>query len=156
MELDIRSTAKTIAEVALKDLGAYGSFIFYAVVAASTLTLGDFMLFSKLAVSLVAVTTVIIFFRLAYRKARPGMKKRAYRTIYETADSSSFPSIHAARATMLSVLIFSKLPAMLPVAAFLLLAVCASRIYFKRHDMIDITAGIVLGLALGWAFFLAF
>lgn len=154
MELDLRSTSKTIAEVALKDLGAYGSFIFYAVVAASALALGDFLMFSKLVVSLVAVTLIIIFFRLSYRKTRPDMKKRAYRTIYETADNSSFPSIHAARATMLSVAIFSKFPLMLPVVAFLLLAVCASRIYFKRHDMIDITAGIVLGLALGWAFFL--
>ncbi len=154
MELDIRGTAETIAEVALKDLGAFGSFIFYAVLAAAFFFLGDFSLFSNLIFSLVAVTLIIAFFRLTYRKTRPGMKKRAYRTIYETADNSSFPSIHAARAAMASIAIFSKFPLLMPVLVFMTFAVCLSRIYFKRHDMTDIIAGLALGSVLGWAFFL--
>ena len=42
---------------------------------------------------------------------------------------------------------------LLPLLAFMVLAVCASRIYFRRHDMTDISAGLILGAILGIVFF---
>jgi len=82
------------------------------------------------------------------------MKKRRYNLIYEAVDNSSFPSIHAARSVMISIAIYAKAPATFPLLALMVLAVCASRIYFRRHDIIDIFAGLILGFILGFLFFL--
>ena len=154
MELNIKRTAKVIGEISLKDLGSYGSFIFYIVIAALFLLIGDYTIFYSLIVSLAAVTAVVMFFRLSYNKPRPGMKKRRYNLIYEAVDNSSFPSIHAARSVMISIAIYAKAPATFPLLALMVLAVCASRIYFRRHDIIDIFAGLILGFILGFLFFL--
>lgn len=153
MELSPVKTAKVICGVCLKDASAYGGFIFYLIAAGAFAVLGNYQFSYVLIGSLIAVTAIVMFFRLAYNKPRPGRKKIKYKTIYEAVDGSSFPSIHAARAVMISVAFFSRLPALLPVLIIMIILVCASRIYFKRHDMIDITAGIVLGLILGALFF---
>ncbi|KHO47365.1 MAG: hypothetical protein QT00_C0002G0015 [archaeon GW2011_AR5] len=154
MELRFWKTAAVIGEVCLKDTGAYGSFIFYIAAAAIFLMLGDITFAANLLASLMTVTIIVMFFRLAYRKPRPGMKKKKHKMIYEAIDSSSFPSIHAARAVMISAAIFTKMPFLLPLLALAVLSVCASRIYFRRHDMTDIFAGLALGFILGFVFFL--
>jgi len=54
MKLDVKSTTAEIARVALKDLSTYGSFIFYALVAAMFLAIGAYAFFEVLVISLVA------------------------------------------------------------------------------------------------------
>jgi len=51
MELNIKRTAKVIGEISLKDLGSYGSFIFYIVIAALFLLIGDYTIFYTFACS---------------------------------------------------------------------------------------------------------
>lgn len=155
MELRPKQTTKVILEICLKDLGAYGSFIFYVVAAAAFAILGNYMFFYTLIASLVAITLIVMFFRLSYSKPRPGMKKRKYKLIYEAVDNASFPSIHTARSVMISIAIYTKAPVFLPLLILMVLAVCASRIYFRRHDIADISAGIFLGLVLGGSFFIS-
>ena len=155
MKLDVKSTTEEIARVALKDLSTYGSFIFYALVAAMFLAIGAYAFFEVLVISLVAVTVVVMIIRLAYFKPRPGMKRKTYTVLYDRIDNSSFPSIHVARAVMLSAAFFRMVPTLWPVLLFLTAAVCASRIHFRRHDYTDITAGAIVGAILGWLFFIA-
>lgn len=155
MKLNAKGTTEEIARVVLKDLGAYGSFIFYLVAAAVFCLAGAYTFSSILIGSLIAVTIVIAVIRLAYFKPRPGMKSKKYNTLYDRIDNSSFPSIHVARAVMLSIAFFVMAPTMLPLLVLLVVAVGASRIYFKRHDMADIMVGAVIGIILGWFFFIA-
>lgn len=154
MKLDVKGTTKEIARVALKDLGTYGGFIFYALVAVMFLFIGAYAFFEVLIISLVAVTVVVALVRMVYFKPRPGMKRKKYNMLYERIDNSSFPSIHVARALMLSIAFFRMAPTLWPVLVFLTAAVCTSRIYFKRHDMVDIAVGAAIGLLLGWFFFI--
>lgn len=89
-------------------------------------------------------TAVII--RLFYFKNRP--RKETYNNTLEKIDASSFPSVHSARAVFLA-LTFSKLSD--TTAASILLftiagAVCYSRIAIKKHYLIDVIGGIVLGI----------
>ncbi len=155
MKLDAKGTTEEIARVVLKDLGAYGSFIFYLVIAVIFYTAGAYKFSLILIGSLATVTIVVAAIRLVYFKPRPGMKSKKYNVLYERIDNSSFPSIHVARAMMLSIAFFQMAPLMAPPLVLLFIAVCASRIYFKRHDITDITAGAAIGAVLGWVFFIA-
>ena len=155
MKLDVRGTTEEIARVVLKDLGTYGSFIFYLVAAVIFYIAGAYTISLTLILSLAAVTIVVAAIRLVYFKPRPDMKIKKYNILYERIDNSSFPSIHVARGVMLSIAFFKAAPIMSPLLAILVVAVCASRIYFKRHYIVDITAGALIGLILGWVFFIA-
>ncbi|MBI2151801.1 phosphatase PAP2 family protein, partial [Candidatus Woesearchaeota archaeon] len=69
-------------------------------------------------------------------------------------DASSFPSWHTARALFLA-LIFSEKFNYFPLTVFLItitVIVAYSRLYLKKHDIIDVLGGIVLG---GVSFWLA-
>lgn len=154
MKLKITKTLKEIYSITLKDLSAYGGFPFYGLAIIVFLYLGDLPFAYSLVVSLLAVTAAVAAVRLAYFKPRPGQKKRKYETLYERLDNSSFPSIHAARTATLSLALFSKAPAMLPLLVLLVLVVCLSRLHFRRHDPADVIAGLVIGAALGLFFLL--
>lgn len=153
MKLEAGKTLKEIYSVILKDLGAYGGFPFYGLLILLFSLLRDFAFALDLAVSLVAVSVIVILIRLAHFKPRPGQKKKKYDILYERVDNSSFPSIHAARAVMLSFALFSKASVLLPLLVLLTLIVFASRLHFHRHDWTDVAAGAVIGLVLGWIFF---
>ena len=153
MQLKFTKMIREIYSVVLKDLGAYGGFPFYGAIILLFLLLKDSAFVSRLVVSLVAVSLVIIVIRLAYFKPRPGQKKRIYNVLYERIDNSSFPSIHTARAMIISIALFVKFPALLPLLALLTLIVCLSRLHFKRHDWTDVIVGLAVGVALGLIFF---
>ena len=150
MKLDSKNALKEISRVVLKDTGAYGSFIFFFLALVAFFLAGEQKFAIRMFFSLVAVTVVVIILRLAYFKPRSGMKPRKYKAIYERVDNSSFPSIHVARSVIISAAFFVKAPFLLPLLVLMVLAVCASRIYFKRHDITDITAGGIIGLILGF------
>lgn len=153
MKLAFEKMSKEIYSVILKDLGAYGGFPFYGIVILFFLLLKNFAFTITLIESLVAVSIVVIAVRLAHFKPRPGQKKRKYNILYERIDNSSFPSIHAARAVMLSIALWTKVPVFVPLLVLMTIIVLLSRLHFKRHDWTDITAGAVIGLVLGIIFF---
>lgn len=153
MKFDTKKTGKEIFAVVMRDISAYGGFPFYAAMIVVFFLLNNFDFAYTLLISLIAVTVVIAVIRLAYFKARPGMKKKKYNTLYERIDNSSFPSIHAARAVMISIALFSQFNELLPLLALLIILVYTSRVYFRRHDTWDLVAGTIVGLALGFVFF---
>jgi undecaprenyl-diphosphatase len=154
MKLDLEKTSREVYSVILKDLSAYGGFPFYGIVILGAVALDIFDFASSLILSLIVVTAVVACLRLAYFKPRPGMPRKKYSSIYERIDNSSFPSIHAARAVMISMAFYFIAPALLPVLLVLIAAVLLSRIHFKRHDFADLVAGCLLGLVLGYIFFM--
>ncbi len=96
----------------------------------------------------IAVTAVFIFFlkRLIPRKRPDGN----WGTIYREKDPFSFPSGHAVRAGLIIMLGYKFCPEWL----FILIVVWAlmmilSRVATGVHFLLDITAGLLLGLLLG-------
>src|SRR3989344_5773924 len=110
MKLDIKNILKEIYSVTLKDLGAYGGFPFYGILILGALFFGGYGFAYNLITSLVVVTIIVAVVRLSYFKPRPGQKPRKYDSIYGRIDNSSFPSIHSARAVMLSFALYSVMP----------------------------------------------
>ncbi len=103
----------------------------------------SFVLFTGL--FLIYFLTFVI--RIFYFKNRP--KKVRYSNFLEKIDASSFPSVHAARATFLFLFFLTYFIKSLLIT-FLLLSLCFlvyySRIFLKKHDYIDVLAGILLGI----------
>ena len=153
MKLAFKETSKEVYSVILKDLSSFGSFPFYGIAIIGFLLLNDLAFAKTLFLSLVIVTVVVAAIRLAHFKPRPGQKAKKYGAIYERIDNSSFPSIHAARSVMISFALISKMPVFTPLAALLILAVCLSRLHFKRHDTKDLAVGLIVGYALSLLFF---
>jgi membrane-associated phospholipid phosphatase len=151
MKVDPIKTSKELYSVILKDLSAYGGFPFFGMAILVALILDDPITY-RLAASLVTVTILVILVRFAYFKPRPGKKERTFETFYERIDNSSFPSIHAARAVLISFALMTKLD-ILPVYVLLVIIVVLSRLHFKRHDKKDIAAGLLIGLLLGYVYF---
>ena len=154
MKLAVKQTVEEVFSVFLKDVSSYGGIGFYTV-AILFFLMTDLDFAMRLAISLITITIAVAAVRLTYFKPRPGMKKRSYLTYYERIDNSSFPSIHAARAILISLALYTLAPAITPLFLFLTAMVCASRIFFRRHDYVDITTGLVLGAVLGYVFFIA-
>ena len=153
MKLAVKATLKEVYSVTLKDLSAYGGFPFYGLVILVFLLSGDTRFALTLILSTVLITAIVSAMRLAYFKPRPGVPRKKYTAVYERIDNSSFPSIHAARSVMISFALISKMPVFAPVATLLILAVCLSRLHFKRHDTKDLAAGLLIGYALSLLFF---
>ncbi|MFA4819843.1 MAG: phosphatase PAP2 family protein [Candidatus Aenigmatarchaeota archaeon] len=153
MKLDFRKTVREVFAVIMRDISAYGGFPFYGMMIIAFFLLGELDFTYNLVVSLIAVTIVVALVRLSYFKPRPGMERKKYATLYARIDNSSFPSIHAARAVMISMALFSKFNALLPLLALMTILVLMTRIYFKRHDTIDLAVGIIIGIALAVFFF---
>jgi membrane-associated phospholipid phosphatase len=91
-------------------------------------------------IELVAGGIKIIFF-----KDRP--QKKDHHNILEKIDAGSFPSIHSARACFVFLVIYSLVSLNLAKLALvlLILIVGASRILLKKHYIIDIIGGYILG-----------
>ena len=91
---------------------------------------------------------IIIPLRLLYHKPRPN--KEEYNDIIEKIISSSFPSHHSMKITMLFVLVSYTLKSMylLITLAFICALVSYTRYYLRKHYLADIIGGILIGLAI--------
>jgi undecaprenyl-diphosphatase len=98
------------------------------------------------AVAILAILVIGIKFLI--RRPRP---EGEWGAIYRNTDPHSFPSGHAARVAMLSMLAFAfELPILGIVMVIWGLMVCLGRIWMGVHYLSDIVAGILLGILFGW------
>jgi|SRR3989344_6230108 len=129
-----------------RDLTVFGSLWFYLIAMLIFLIVKDYSIFIKLLIGLLLVYTVVIFIRTFYFKNRP--KKYSYNSYLEKLDASSFPSLHSARAVYLSMILMNFFNNVIFSAFIVILVVVASysRIYLKKHDLKDVSAGFVVGI----------
>lgn len=94
------------------------------------------------------IVTVLI--RILYFKNRP--KKQSFRNFIEKMEASSFPSWHSTRAIFLALIFGTVIGSRIAMLILIIIAllVAYSRIYLKKHDWMDILAGIVLGIFTYW------
>jgi membrane-associated phospholipid phosphatase len=133
-----------VVKILLRDLGAIGGFAISAVVLVFVLLVGEIDLFVKLFVGSIVLLGVAALARLVYFKKRPSGE--GYKNIIERVRNGSFPSLHTARAVFLA-LVFGE--GVIYLLVFLLIVAALvgySRIYRRRHDVVDVVFGALLGV----------
>ena len=130
----------------------FGTMVFYGVVLL-IMSRVDFSLFIRSFSILLIVEVVCGAIKLVYPKKRPLPEKEVLQwPLLQKWNSSSFPSIHAARAAALAMILVNSYPndkILLAAAMAVAIVVGYSRIYLKKHDLIDITAGLAIGALTG-------
>jgi len=86
--------------------------------------------------------------RLIYFKERPAKQK--YSDFIGRIDASSFPSVHTGRVVSTGMLLYGILPELLSLIVLVGGIVMYSRIHLKKHDLMDVMGGILLGGVVFW------
>jgi len=100
-------------------------------------------------IGIFVTATIVIALKYLIRRQRP---EGDWGSIYRRTDPHSFPSGHAARATMLAVLVVGLGPAWLvPIILVWAPLVTLSRVAMDLHYLSDAVAGAALGILVGLA-----
>ncbi len=115
--------------------------------------LGPSKQFYTLLVALLVNEIVASLIKIIYPKKRPN--GQTYKTILEKIDAGSFPSIHASRITLVYLTLFLNADNLLVKIVFLVFIafVFLSRIFLKKHYLIDVIGGFCLGFAIWYIAF---
>ena len=103
----------------------------------------------RLVAGLVAANALAFFLKDVFARARPYDVLQNIRVL-DTDPFSSFPSGHAANAFMAAYILSASYPERSKYFYALALVVAFSRVYLGAHYPLDVLAGAVLGLAVGW------
>ena len=128
------------------EITSLGGNLIYAITAVLFLILAMYNAFSKLLLGIILIYAVVVITKMIYFKNRP--QKYSYNSFIEKIDASSFPSVHASRSAFLAAVLMDYFRnfGISILLAILALAVVYSRIKLKRHDIIDVSCGIILGI----------
>lgn len=100
-----------------------------------------------LLVGIFVTASIVIVLKFLIRRQRP---EGEFGSLYRRTDPHSFPSGHAARATMLAVLVVGWGPAWLvPIMLIWAPLVTLSRVAMDLHYLSDALAGAILGVLIG-------
>jgi len=106
-------------------------------------------LFINILLGLIIDIVIVAITKAFTRRRRPAYNVDDQHATFKSVDKFSFPSGHATRAIMLAVLFtfLWPLPALLwiPVIVWSL-AVSVSRVVLGRHHILDVVAGVMIGL----------
>ena len=128
-----------------RDISTLGGIFFYGFILIFLLIINQFALFKKLFLALIIIYFFSIILRYLFFKERPVKEK--YTNLIEKIDSSSFPSLHAGRATLYSLFAYFNLEFKLFIFILILsLIILYSRIYLKKHYYKDILVGVLIGI----------
>ena len=127
-----------------RDISALGSLIFYILVVLLFLILEIYNIFFKLLVGLVVIHIVVILFKTFFFKERP--KKFTYDSYISKLDAASFPSLHAARTAFMGLSLSKYFDNYIftTIMILMILLIAYTRIYLKKHDFMDVAAGIII------------
>ena len=132
---------------AIENFSGLGGFGLYGIILISSFIIGNYPLAIRLFIALVIMYAITIFVRYFYFKDRP--EPRKYDNIISRIDASSFPSLHSGRAAALALLSGLASQNIILTAFLILIAivVAATRVILKKHDIIDVSSGVLLGIA---------
>jgi len=137
----------------IDDVSALGGVTVYSLVVLATILLGEYDISYKLITSLLLIFVSAYSIKLVYANPRPDSKKRKLPSLLERLNESSFPSVHVARISVLSVCMYSVFPALLYLSVLLIFLVGYSRVSMKRHYVSDVVAGVAIGFLIGYFIF---
>ena len=143
----------------MRDITSLGSTPFYGLVCLFFLLQKNWGIFFQLIIGFILVMIVCYIIKAIYHKERPDhMHSGRPQNIFEKVDLSSFPSVHAARTAILYQVInknFESFGLWFFMLLFLIV-VAYSRVYLRRHTIVDVIGGVIIGIAvtlLGSGFF---
>ena len=128
------------------EITSLGGNLIYAITAVSFLILAMYNTFNKLLLGIILIYAIVVLIKMVYFKNRP--QSYNYNSFIEKIDASSFPSVHASRSAFLAAILmdyFSNAEISI-LLGILVLMVVYSRIRLRRHDTLDVSAGIILGI----------
>jgi membrane-associated phospholipid phosphatase len=134
----------------LRDTTALGGLAVYGIASLFFLLAGNVGVFVQLVAGLVLLSFVTAIVRLLFFRKRPD--RQGYRSLIGRIDASSFPSIHATRATVLAIVLaqFFVQPLVRLLLVLCVLAVAITRVLLRRHYVTDVVGGLVVGGLVGW------
>lgn len=134
-----------------RDITSFASLWWYLIITLIFLITKNYDTFARLLIGLLIIYFIVVIIRTFYFKHRP--KKYSYDSYIEKLDASSFPSLHSSRAVFMSMVLikFFNNIALSALLAIFVLVIAYSRTYLKKHDLMDVLAGIVVGVAVYFA-----
>lgn len=141
-----RSDIRHVFEILAKDVTFFGSLVFNFFLIALFFSFGYYQLSLVLFVGLFLAYIVVFAIRASYYRERP--QKQKYSSYLQKIDSSSFPSMHACRSTIIFLLVGAFFHNILIwfLLGTILLLVGVSRIYLKKHYLTDVLGGLLIGV----------
>ncbi len=129
----------------IRDISALGGMPLYAL-AGFVFLFFSLVHFFILFFGFMIAFLLTVLIRAVYFKERP--KKQSITNIFERIDASSFPSLHTARASLLFFTLAHFINNYIISIFFVLaiLSVASARILLKKHDIIDVIGGFILGI----------
>ncbi len=133
----------------MRDTTALGGLALYVFVAVLFGLLGNTAVFVQLIIGLALVYAISWPIRLLFFRTRPDKQK--YSGFLTKIDAGSFPSTHSARSAVLAVILwyFFTEPVVRGLLVLGVLGVLATRVTLKRHRVVDVIGGLVIGLIVG-------
>jgi membrane-associated phospholipid phosphatase len=129
----------------LEDVKAFGGLPIYLVLIAIFSILGYFTMSVRLAVGLFLAYALTSTIRFVFFRQRPDKQK--FKGLAQKIDASSFPSLHAMRASCLAILLILFFNNFWITCLAIGVAVCVAlvRVVQKRHFASDVIAGLIFG-----------
>jgi len=133
-----------------RDITSFGGLTFYVIVLGLFFLQDNLLRSYQLMIGLILIYVIAITIRMCYFKYRPSMQK--YATFVQKLDASSFPSVHAARGTLIALVLLNVMQNWTAgiILGLLALGNAYSRVYLKEHDYVDVLGGMAVGLILGF------
>jgi len=134
----------------LEDLKAFGGLPIYLFLIASFFILDYTAMSVRLTIGLFLAYALTSSIRFIFFKQRPDKQK--FKGLAQKIDASSFPSLHAMRASCLSVLLILFFSNFWITVISIAAAVCVAlvRVVQKRHFASDVIAGLIFGVLIAF------
>ena len=132
----------------MKEVAFFGGLPFFVLLIVLFYLLGWSSMALTFLVGLVLLYALTIAIRYFYFKHRPSRKD--YTNIVEKINVSSFPSLHTGRAFFICILLLESDWVIGILFLFIAILVGLSRIYIRKHYLIDVVGGAVMGIVLAF------
>ncbi len=128
----------------MENVTVFGSVFAHFLLLVLAFAIGD-PIFYVLARGIILIYVLTVPTKLLLFRNRP--KKMNYKALWEKIEASSFPSVHAARATFMFLALAARFanPVVSAILLATALAVIYSRIYLKKHYAVDVIGGTMIG-----------
>jgi len=135
----------------IRDITSIVGFPIIVLISIGLLVWGKIEIMWEFIFALIVSELIIYIIRYFYFRPRPIGKRDGFTSLFERLDESSFPSVHAARASVMAVTLSQSLSLTAKIILWVVATtICASRIYLKRHHLSDVIVGGILGLVIGY------
>ncbi len=139
-------TIKKYMKEAFTAITSLGSAYFYGILIILLFLLNKNKTAIHIIVGLIVCYSFVFILRIFYFKERPN--KEDYFNLFTKINASSFPSLHTLSSTYVAtVLSNSFMNTKLTIFFYtLVLFIASSRIYLKKHYLLDVFVGLVIGI----------